>query len=203
MKADSDVANKIMDLFTRQDEWRGIGKILRVVPPGAGARAIVKVALQDLVKQGLLQFNAGQRTYRLATYRTPQQRAAEAPKRCATDFVWPSAPGATLSENTAIKEYGLKHDEISDAAKAGKLHWLMAYAHGNPYNKLVRKEIEALALSKHAKAFVRRKKLEANLREVTSELRSQKRIEVLVERRKKELEERLTRLDKKPAGDSA
>lgn len=191
--AAGEIAKKILDLFSRQDEWRGIGKILRVIPPGGRARAAVKRVLQDLVKQGVLQFSEGQRTYRLASYRSPHQLAMESPKPKLFEdgFVWPSAPRATLSENTAIKEYGLTQDDIADAANEGKLHWLIAYAHGNPYHKLVRKEIEALFRGKRGANHLKTSKLKTELAKVTTELQSLRRKIVVVEKRKTELEEQL------------
>jgi len=40
--------------------------------------------------------------------------------------------GATLSDKTAGKEYGLTQDEIVQAIRAGKLHYREASMHGNP-----------------------------------------------------------------------
>jgi hypothetical protein len=54
--------------------------------------------------------------------------------------------GATLSHKTACKEFGLTEDEIFKAVRAGKLQYRENYAHGNPYLKLLRSEVESLAL---------------------------------------------------------
>ena len=65
---------------------------------------------------------------------------------------WPSAPGATLSEKPAAKEFDLSHVEIVSAIRAGRLRHVVNYAHGNPYIKLVRTEVEALVRSMRGEA---------------------------------------------------
>lgn len=96
--------------------------------------------------------------------------------------IW-SKKGATLSENNARKEYGLTHEEIKEAAEAGKIRWQMAYAHGNPYNKLVRCDVEAVVREKHDRRFLEVKKLETELQQIDKKLRS-------ITRQKRELEKR-------------
>ncbi len=53
--------------------------------------------------------------------------------------------GETLSHSNACKEYGLKEKQIIDAIKQGKLQYKQNYAHGNPYFRLLRREVESLA----------------------------------------------------------
>jgi hypothetical protein len=48
--------------------------------------------------------------------------------------------GATLSDKTARHEFGLTQDEIYDA---GTLQYRQAYMHGNPWLRLLRREVEA------------------------------------------------------------
>jgi 3'-phosphoadenosine 5'-phosphosulfate sulfotransferase len=52
--------------------------------------------------------------------------------------------GATLSDKTASKEFGLTHDAIVAAIRAGKLQCRRNSAHGNPFLRLLRREVEAL-----------------------------------------------------------
>lgn len=40
--------------------------------------------------------------------------------------------GATLSDKTARREFGLDQDEILEAIHAGKLHYRVCSMHGNP-----------------------------------------------------------------------
>ena len=53
--------------------------------------------------------------------------------------------GETLSHKNACKEFSLEENEIIDALKAGKLQYKQNYAHGNPYFRLLRQEVIALA----------------------------------------------------------
>ena len=57
--------------------------------------------------------------------------------------------GATLSDKTARQEFGLTQDEIYDAIDAGTLQYRQAYMHGNPWLRLLRREVEALARARH------------------------------------------------------
>ena len=51
--------------------------------------------------------------------------------------------GATLSDKTARQEFGLTQDEIYDAIDAGTLQYRHAHMHGNPWLRLLRREVEA------------------------------------------------------------
>ena len=62
--------------------------------------------------------------------------------------------GATLSDKTARKEFGLTQDEIYDAIDAGTLQYRQAYMHGNPWLRLLRREVEALARARHGDRYV-------------------------------------------------
>ena len=53
--------------------------------------------------------------------------------------------GETLSHNNACKEYGLTEKQIIDAIKKGQLQYKQNYAHGNPYFRLLRQEVQSLA----------------------------------------------------------
>lgn len=103
------------------------------------------------------------------------------------DFVWPTALGATLSEKNAQKEFGLSHGEIVKAIKSGKLRYLINYAHGNPYVKLVRKEVEALVRGIHGDHYLDYSKLETELRKLKTDLSSLRRKKALLEKRQAEL----------------
>jgi predicted transcriptional regulator len=50
--------------------------------------------------------------------------------------------GATLSDKTARKEFGLTQDEIIAAIEAGQLQYRVSAIHGNPWLRLLRREIE-------------------------------------------------------------
>jgi predicted nuclease with TOPRIM domain len=52
--------------------------------------------------------------------------------------------GATLSDKTAPKEFGLTQDEIVAAIDAGQLQYRVGVIHGNPWLRLLRREVEEL-----------------------------------------------------------
>ena len=52
--------------------------------------------------------------------------------------------GATLSDKTARSEYGLTQDEIFAAIDTGRLQYRPAAMHGNPWLRLLRREVEDL-----------------------------------------------------------
>ena len=57
--------------------------------------------------------------------------------------------GATLSDKTARSEYGLTQDEIYAAIDAGKLQYRPTTIHGNPWLRLLRREVEDLTQTLH------------------------------------------------------
>ena len=63
--------------------------------------------------------------------------------------------GATLRDKTARQEFGLTQDEIYDAIDAGTLHYRQAAMHGNPWLRLLRREVEALARTSHGDRCLR------------------------------------------------
>jgi hypothetical protein len=79
--------------------------------------------------------------------------------------------GATLSDKSARKEFGLTQEEIIEAINDGKLQYRTNVIFGNPYFKLVRSEVEA---------FV-------DLAQVNKELKRLKAQVVSIEQRKVEL----------------
>jgi chromosome segregation ATPase len=79
--------------------------------------------------------------------------------------------GATLSDKTAGKEFGLTQDEIYDAIDAGTLHYRQAAMHGNPWLRLLRREVEALARTSRGDRYVNEQQARAELARVNREIR--------------------------------
>jgi ribosomal protein L19E len=79
--------------------------------------------------------------------------------------------GATLSDKTARKEFGLTQDEIYGAIDAGTLHYRQAAMHGNPWLRLLRREVEAVARTKHGDRYVNEQQARAELARVNREIR--------------------------------
>jgi uncharacterized protein with von Willebrand factor type A (vWA) domain len=79
--------------------------------------------------------------------------------------------GATLSDKTAREEFGLTQDDIYAAIGAGKLQYRQATMHGNPWLRLLRREVEAFAREAHGDRDVNQQQARADLRRVNREIR--------------------------------
>ncbi len=60
-----------------------------------------------------------------------------------------SQKGGTLSDKSARKEFGLTQEEIERATRAGKLQYRRQSVYGNPFLRLLRKEVETLGGGNH------------------------------------------------------
>jgi hypothetical protein len=89
----------------------------------------------------------------------------------ATDYSEWRRKGATLSNVTARKELGLTDAEIFEAIREGRLQWREGSAHGNPYLRLLRREVEALVRRQHGDAYVKDRKARSELAHIDRELR--------------------------------
>jgi hypothetical protein len=63
--------------------------------------------------------------------------------------------GATLSDKTARAEFGLTQDEIIAAIRAGKLQYRRAEMEGNPWLRLLRREVEELVSTRHGERYLK------------------------------------------------
>ena len=79
--------------------------------------------------------------------------------------------GATLSDKTARAEFGLTQDEIIAGIRAGKLQYRPSSIHGNPWLRLLRREVEDLVSSKHGERYLRERQARAELTRVNRELK--------------------------------
>ena len=80
--------------------------------------------------------------------------------------------GATLSHKNACKEFGLTEVEVIEAMKEGKLQYRQNYAHGNPYFRLLRVEVESLAQELHGTQGVKEQEVKHKLQKITKEINS-------------------------------
>jgi len=101
--------------------------------------------------------------------------------------IW-NEKGATLSVNNAVKEYSITEVEIIDTIKTGKLQYKLNYAHGNPYYKLVRSEVERFVKSKYGESYLKKQKQRIEKEIINNELRKLRKQIKLLENRKIELE---------------
>ncbi|MCP4701910.1 MAG: hypothetical protein GY862_34385 [Gammaproteobacteria bacterium] len=97
------------------------------------------------------------------------------------------ARGGTLSHKNACKEFGLTEDEVIDAMNEGKLQYRQNYAHGNPYFRVLRVEVESLAKKLHGSKGVEKQEVKHKLQKINKEINSLKRKLSSLEKQKVEL----------------
>ena len=95
--------------------------------------------------------------------------------------------GATLSDTTARKEFGLTQDEIVQAIRAGKLHCRRNSIFGNPFLRLLRREVEALVKKKHGAAYLKDQQAKTEVASINRELKRLKTHIAALEERKSKL----------------
>jgi hypothetical protein len=78
---------------------------------------------------------------------------------------------ATLSDKTARSEFGLTQDEIIAAIDAGKLQYRPASMHGNPWLRLLRREVEQLVRSRQGEQYLRERQARTELARINRELK--------------------------------
>lgn len=79
--------------------------------------------------------------------------------------------GATLSDKTARKEFGLTQDEIVAAIDTGQLQYRVGVIHGNPWLRLLRREVEELMDSTYNDRDHTRRRARAELARVNRDLK--------------------------------
>ena len=79
--------------------------------------------------------------------------------------------GATLSDKSARAEFGLTQDEIITAIRAGKLQYRRGEIYGNPWLRLLRREVEELVSSRHGEGYLRERQARTELKHVNRQLK--------------------------------
>lgn len=96
--------------------------------------------------------------------------------------------GATLSDVTAKKEYGVDRDFIVRGIRTGKLEYRQGVIWGNPYLKVLRRQLEHYIAEELGEGQLSSSKRETELRKIKKEITGlRKRLKAL-EARKTELE---------------
>jgi hypothetical protein len=98
-----------------------------------------------------------------------------------------AAQGATLSHKTAQEEFGLTWEEIVRAIRAGKLQCREHSMYGNPWLRLLRREVEALVRKKHGANYLKDQQAQTELARINRELRRLKSQIAALEDRKAKL----------------
>lgn len=96
--------------------------------------------------------------------------------------------GATLSDVTAKKEYGVDQAFIVKGIRAGKLEYREGSIWGNPYLKVLRSQLEQYIAEVRGSNCLMDKKREAELRKIKQEL-------LILKKRMKQLEARRLELE--------
>lgn len=78
--------------------------------------------------------------------------------------------GATLSDVTAEKEYGVDRDFIIKGIRAGKLEYREGVIYGNPYLRVLRSQLEQYIAEVLGKDYLLRKKGKTELRRINKEI---------------------------------
>jgi len=81
-----------------------------------------------------------------------------------------SRKGATLSDVTARKEYGVDSDFIVTGINAGKLEYREGSVHGNPYIRVLRGQLEAYVAAELGDVYLRSWQETTELREIRREM---------------------------------
>jgi hypothetical protein len=95
--------------------------------------------------------------------------------------------GATLSDKTARAEFGLTQDEIIEAIRAGTLQYRDGSIYGNPWLRLLRREVEGLVQARYGERYLTERQARAELARVNRELKRVRTQLAALEERRSEL----------------
>lgn len=99
--------------------------------------------------------------------------------------------GATLSDVTAKKEYGVDREFIIKGIEAGKLEYRQGSIWGNPYIKVLRSQLEEFIGSEHGVEYLAKVKNKSELRKIKNDISDAKKKLDELQARKAELEKTL------------
>ena len=99
--------------------------------------------------------------------------------------------GATLSDVTAMKEYGVSRDFIAKGIRAGQLEYREGAIWGNPYLRVLRSQLERYIAAELGGDRVATGKIETELRKIRKETAALKKRLRALDARKTELEKAL------------
>lgn len=97
--------------------------------------------------------------------------------------------GATLSDVTAQKEYGVSQEFIVEGIRAGKLEYRQGSVWGNPYLRILRSQLEQYLLEQFGPKQLKSRKFQTELRKLKKQIDDLKRKLAALEARRAEMEE--------------
>lgn len=96
--------------------------------------------------------------------------------------------GATLSDVTAHKEYGVDRDFVVKGIREGRLEYREGSIWGNPYLKVLRSQLEAYIAEKLGPDYLANKNTQRELRKVNKEIADLKNKLAILQEKKAEIE---------------
>ena len=78
--------------------------------------------------------------------------------------------GATLSDVTAQKEYGVSREFIINGIRAGKLEYREGSIWANPYLRILRSQLERYIAEQHGSSHLANAKTQTELRRIKKEI---------------------------------
>ena len=82
-----------------------------------------------------------------------------------------AAQGGDPQRQTAQEEFGLTREQIVRAVRGGKLHCQQQSMHGNPWLRLLRREVEALVKEQYGANYLRGRQAKTELAHINRELK--------------------------------
>ncbi len=101
--------------------------------------------------------------------------------------------GATLSDKTVKKEYGVDHDFIVKGINTGKLEYREGAVWGNPYLRLLRSQLEQYIDEELGTDHLLTSKNQMELLKIKSEIRELKKRLNVLQIRKTEIENQIAK----------
>ena len=101
--------------------------------------------------------------------------------------------GATLSDVTAEKDYGVSRDFILNGIRAGKLEYREGAIWGNPYLRLLRSQLEQYIAEELGTDRLSTSKNQTELRKIKKEMADLKKRLAELQVRRTELEKAMTK----------
>lgn len=99
--------------------------------------------------------------------------------------------GATLSDKTAKKEYGVDQNFIERGIQGGQLEYRQGSVWGNPYLRLLRSQLEQYITQEVGDDYLANRNAQTELRKIKSEMAALKKRLKALQHRRTELEEQL------------
>lgn len=94
--------------------------------------------------------------------------------------------GATLSDATAHKEYGVSRDFIVNGIQSGKLEYREGAIWGNPYLRILKSQLERYIAEELGSNYLESRKTKTELHKVNKEIaEAKKKLAELLERKAK------------------